>query len=130
MIALRLLSVLAGFLVLIVPAALLADTGMSGMSGTAAAAALLGMALASGIFIYIGMTGDRMRRNARARMLGAALLTVPVAGSLGLMATRHDDAVIWASGILLAFSLVLFMSFVFPVAERRQRPMRRREGLV
>jgi hypothetical protein len=127
MIALRLLSVLAGFLVLIVPAALLAETGMS---GTAATAALLGMALASGIFIYIGMTGDRMRHNARARMLGATLLTVPIAGSLGLMTTRHDDAVIWASGVLLAFSLVLFMSFVLPVGERRQRPMRRREGLV
>jgi hypothetical protein len=46
------------------------------------------------------------------------------------MATRHDDAVVWASGVLLAFSLVLFMSFVFPVGERRQRPMRRRESLV
>ena len=129
MIALRLLSTLAGFLVLIVPAALLADTGMSGLNGIAATTALLGMALASGIFIYIGMTGNRMRRNARARMLGTALLTVPIAGSLGLMATRHDDAVIWASGVLLGFSLMLFMSFVFPVTERRQRPMRRRESL-
>jgi membrane protease YdiL (CAAX protease family) len=127
MITLRLLSVLAGFLVLIVPAALLADTGIS---GGAAAAALLSMALASGIFIYIGITGDRMRRNARTRMLGAALLTVPIAGSLGLMATRHDEALIWASGILLGFSLVLLMSFIVPLGERRQRPMRRREGLV
>lgn len=130
MIALRLLSVLAGFLVLIVPAVVLADAGLAGMSATKAAAALLGTALVSASFVYIGAAGDRMRRSARARMLGALLLAVPIAGSLGLLATRHDEAALWSSGVLLAFSLVLFLCFVFPSVERRQRPMRRREGLV
>lgn len=130
MIALRLLSVLAGFLVLIVPAVVLADAGLAGMSATKAAAALLGMALVSASFVYIGAAGDRMRRSARARMLGALLLVVPIAGGLGLLATRHDAAVLWCSGALLTFSLVLFLGFVFPSVERRQRPMRRREGLV
>jgi hypothetical protein len=130
MIALRLLSVLAGFLVLIVPAVVLADAGLAGMSATKAAAALLGMALVSASFVYIGAAGDRMRRSARARMLGALLLAVPIAGSLGLLATRHDVAVLWCSGVVLTFSLVLFLGFVFPSVERRQRPMRRREGLV
>jgi hypothetical protein len=130
MIALRLLSILAGFLVLIVPAVLLADAGLGGMPGMTAIAALGGLALVSGSFIYIGMAGDRMRRNGRARMLGALLLAVPIAGSLVVMASRKDANLLWGSGALLAFSLMLFLVFVFPAVERRQRPMRRREGLV
>jgi hypothetical protein len=129
MIALRLLSLLAGAVVLILPSVLLANAS-AGMPGTTVAAALLGVALVSASFIYVALAGDRMRRSAGARMLGALLLAVPIVGSLVLMASRKDPMLLWGSGALLAFSLVLFLSFVFPAAERRQRPMRQRERLV
>jgi hypothetical protein len=124
MIALRLLSLLAGGLVLVLPAAVLSDAGVSGMT---ALAAVIGLAVMSGIFVYIGVAGARMRRSNRARTLGAALLAVPILGSLGLLASRKDAELLWCSGALLIVSLVVFMGLVFPVLERRQRPMRRRE---
>ena len=129
MIALRLLALLAGAVVLVAPAVVLADAS-AGMPGTTVAAALLGVALVSASFIYIAMAGDRMRRNPRARMLGALLLAVPIAGSLMLMASHKEPTLLWASGSLLVFSLVLFLGFVFPAVEHRQRPMRRRERMI
>ncbi|HEX8787735.1 MAG TPA: hypothetical protein VF793_16240 [Telluria sp.] len=127
MIALRMLSLLAGLLVLILPATLLADDGVPSLSVTTAIAAMAGMALVSASFVYIGMAGDRMRRNGRARALGGALLAVPIVGSLGLLASHKEANLLCASGALLSFSLVLFLSFIFPATEHRQRPMRRRE---
>lgn len=127
MIALRLLSLLAGFLVLLLPAVLLADTGVTGLPGMTVVAGLIGMGLVSASFVYIGMAGDRMRRSARARALGAVLLAVPIMGSLALLVSRKDATVLWGSATLLVFSLVLFLGFVFPALEHRQRPMRRRE---
>lgn len=127
MIALRMLSLFAGLLVLILPASLLADDGAPSISVATAVAALAGMALVSASFVYIGMAGDRVRRNGRARTLGGALLAVPIVGNLGLLASQRDVNVLCASGALLSFSLVLFLSFIFPATEHRQRPMRRRE---
>lgn len=127
MIALRMLALLAGFLVLILPTAVLADAHTAGMPGTTAIAGLGALALVSASFVYVGMAGDRMRRSARARMLGAVLLAIPMLGSLVLLATFKDVKLLCGSGALLVFSLLLFMGFVFPAAGRRQRPMRRRE---
>lgn len=127
MIALRMLSLLAGFLVLILPAAVLADSGTAGLSGMTVFAGLAGMALVSASFVYIGVAGDRMRRSVRARTQGALLLAVPITGSLGLLASNKDVSILWGSGALLIFSMLLFMGFIFPAVEHRQRPMRRRE---
>jgi hypothetical protein len=127
MIALRFLSFLAGFLVLVFPAALVADSGLSGLPATTVAAGLIGMGLVSASFFYVGVTGGRMRRYPRERAVGGMLLAVPIIGSLVLMASRKDETLLWGSGALLFLSVVLFMSFVFPAGERRQRPMRQRE---
>jgi hypothetical protein len=127
MIALRLLSLLAGFLVLIFPAAMLADASLTGLPGVTVFAGLTGLALVSASFVYVGIAGARMRRHRRERALGGTLLAVPIMGSLFLLASHNDADMLWASDIVLVFSLVLFMSFVFRAGERRQRPMRRRE---
>src|SRR5438309_2093829 len=110
MIALRLLALLAGFLVLILPAVTLADAGLSGLPGMTVAAGLLGMALVSASFVYVGVKGGRMRRHARERIIGGVLLAVPIVGSLVLMASRKDAVLLWGSGALLVMSVVLFMS--------------------
>lgn len=132
MIVLRILSLLAGALVLILPTLVLSDASDVGVSGMTAVAALLGMAGMFAIFIYIGVAGDRLRRSGRARALGAVLMAVPIMGCLGLLVSHQDEDVLWCSGVLLMFSLMIFLSFVLPVLEHRQRPMRRRErhGLV
>lgn len=127
MIALRLLSLLASFLVLFLPTVLMADPSVADLSGRTVIAGLAGMGLVSASFVYIGVAGDRMRRNPLERVLGAVLLAVPIAGSLALLVSRKESGVLWGSGILLVFSLMLFLGFVFPAGERRQRPMRRRE---
>lgn len=127
MIALRMLSFVAGALVLVLPPMLLADASPGGLPGVVAAGTLLGLALMSASFVHVGMAGNRMRRNTVERRLGGLLLAVPILGSLGVLATRKEVSLLWGSGVLLAFSLLLFLSFVYPMAERRQRPMRRRE---
>lgn len=127
MIVLRLLSLLAGFLVLILPAIVLADSGTAGLPGMKVVAGLAAMTVVSASFVYIAFAGERMRRHARERALGAVLLAVPIAGSLFLLATRKEPGILWTGGILLVFCLVLFMGFVVSPRESRQRPMRRRE---
>jgi protein-S-isoprenylcysteine O-methyltransferase Ste14 len=127
MIGMRLLSLLAGAMVLVVPPMLMPIRG-AGMPGWMVAGVLIGMALAAASFFYIGAAGKQMRRGGQARMLGGALLAVPAAASLALLATRTDVAQLCASGAVLAFTIMLFLNFVFaPTMGRRQRPMRARE---
>lgn len=127
MIGLRLLSLLAGGMVLVVPPMLMPIRG-AGMPGGMVAGALLGMALVALSFVYVGAAGKRMRRGGRARVLGGALLALPAAASLVMLATRSDVNQLCASGGLLVFTIVLLINFVFvPTMNRRQRPMRERE---
>jgi hypothetical protein len=45
-----------------------------------------------------------------------------------MLVTRNDAPLLWGSGALLSFTVMMFVSFVYPATpERRQRPMRRRE---
>jgi MFS family permease len=128
MIVMRLIALLAAGLVLIVPPLLAADASQTGMPGWIAVGGLAGLALVALSFLYIAVLGDRMRRSAHARMLGGLLLLIPAAACIAVLATRTDDALLWGSGLLLSFTVMLFVSFVYPaVPERRQRPMRRRE---
>lgn len=129
MIALRLLAMLAAALVFILPPMLLADAGTGGMSGFAVAGDFIALVLVSASFLYVGLVGERMRRrrsNAE-RRLGGLLLAVAMIVSLGLLVTRKDPLLLWSSGGLLGLSVLLFLSFVFPMIEPGQRPMRKRE---
>jgi hypothetical protein len=128
MIALRLLALLAGGLVLILPPLVLAPSEQTGMPGWVAVGSLAGLALAALSFLYIAALGDRMRRAGQLRTLGGLLLTIPAAAGATMLATRNDAPLLWGSGALLAFTVMMFVSFVYPgTPERRQRPMRRRE---
>jgi hypothetical protein len=128
LIALRVLSLAAGGLVLVVPPMLMFDAGAGNMSGKMVAGGLIGMALIALSFFYIAMAGRQMRRDVRARMLGGFLLLIPAAASLGVLATGKNPAMLGGGGALLVFTILLFLSFVLPAtASHRQRPMRQRE---
>jgi hypothetical protein len=129
MMFLRLLSLLAGGLVLMVPPIMMFDGTTRGMPAWMAIAGLLVIALSAICFFYIAATGKQMRRSpGQARTLGGMLLTAPLFASLALLATRTDPVQLCATGVLLAFTILLAMSFVFaPTMGRRQRPMRERE---
>jgi len=128
MIVLRLIALLAAGLVLIVPPLVAAETSHAGMSGWVALGGLTGLALVALSFFYIAALGNRMRRSGFVRTLGGLLLLIPAAAGVATLATRTDAPLLWGSGLLLSFTVVLFVSFVYPATpERRQRPMRQRE---
>jgi len=128
MIFLRLLALLAGGLVLILPPALLSNAGHTGMPAWIVAGGLAGLALVAFSFLYIAVLGKRMRRSSHARMLGGLLLLIPATAGITMLATRTNAELLWASGTLVSFTVLLFIGFVYPAApDRRQRPMRQRE---
>jgi hypothetical protein len=128
MITLRLLSLFVGGLVLVLPPMVLFEAGDGGMPAWIVVGGLLGVVLMACSFFYVGAVGNKMRRSGRARMLGGALLLLPAGASLLMVATRDDETVLWSSGLLLVFTIILILSFVFPrMLDARQRPMRRRE---
>jgi hypothetical protein len=86
------------------------------------------MSLVSGSFLYIALLGSRMRRSVVLRILGGLLLILPMAASLAVLLTRTQEDMLLAGGLLLAASVLMFISFVFPgIPDGRQRPMRKRE---
>jgi len=128
MIILRLLALLAGGLVFVLPPMVLAGNSHPGMPAWVAVGGLAGLALVALSYLYIAVLGDRMRRSSHLRMLGGLLLMIPAVGGITMLATRTDPPLLWASGLLVSFTMLLFLSFVYPAApDRRQRPMRRRE---
>lgn len=128
MIFLRMLALVAAALVLIVPPLMAGSAGYSVMSGWAAIAGLAGLALVALSFFYVAALGDRMRRSSNARTIGGLLLLIPAVTGVATLALRNDASTLWGSAMLLSFTVMLFISFVFPVTpDRRQRPMRQRE---
>jgi peptidoglycan/LPS O-acetylase OafA/YrhL len=128
MIFLRLLALLAGGLVLILPPVLVAEHSHTGMPAWIAVGGLAGLALVALSYLYIAALGGRMRRSGHTRVLGGLLLLIPAVGGLTMLATRTDPTLLWGSALLVSFTMLLFISFVYPASpDRRQRPMRRRE---
>jgi hypothetical protein len=128
MIFLRLLALLAGSLVLIVPPLLMAGNSRPDMPIWLAVGGLAGMAMIALSFFFIAARGDRMRRSSQTRTLGGLLLLVPAVTGIVTLLTRKDAGMLWGSGALLSFTVLLYLAFDFPAApNRRQRPMRRRE---
>jgi hypothetical protein len=128
MIVLRLLSFLIGIGIPMALPLVLSDVSTRGMPGWPVLGGLFGMSLISGSFLYIALLAPRMRRSIVLRILGGALLLLPMAASLAVLWTRTQEEMLWASGLLLAASVLMFISFIFPaIPDGRQRPMRERE---
>jgi hypothetical protein len=124
---LRILSLLAAVAVLLAPPIMLTDAGTGNWPIMVVVASLLLAVAISGIFIYIGANGERMIRKRPQRKIGGLLLLIPIVTGLVLMVTRPEFAQMVGSGMLLGFSLLLFLSFVYPAIEAPSRPMRERD---
>jgi hypothetical protein len=122
----RLLSLLAGGLVLVVPPMLMPMA--SDVPFGTVMAGILGIVMVASTFFYVGAAGRKMRRGGQARIVGATLLMVPAIAALATIATRRDEPLLWGSGALLVFTIVLFLHFVImPTLDPHQRPMRDHE---
>jgi len=128
MIVLRLLAFLAGGLVLILPPLALAQSSPAGMPGWVAVGGFAGLVLVALSFFYIGMLGDRMRRNGQLRTLGGLLLMIPAAAGATMLVTRNDPTLLWGSGALLSVTVMMFVSFVFPASPSRHQRLPRTCG--
>lgn len=128
MIFLRLLSFLIAIGIPMALPLVLSDVSTRGMPGWPVLGGLFGMCLVSGSFLYIALLAPRMRRSILLRILGGIFLLLPMALSLAVLWTRTQEEMLWCGGLLLAASVLMFISFVFPATpDRRQRPMRERE---
>ena len=126
MIFLRLLSFLIAIVIPMVPPLVLSDVSTRGMPGWPVLGGLFGMSLISGSFLYIALLAPRMRRSVALRALGGLVLMLPAAVSVVVLWTRSEAEMLWCGGLLLAASVLMFISFVFPATpDRRQRPMRK-----
>ncbi|WP_322404003.1 hypothetical protein [Massilia luteola] len=128
MIFLRLLSFLIAIVIPVVPPLVLSDVSTRGMPGWPVLGGLFGLSLISGTFLYIALLAPRMRRSIALRALGGLLLMLPAAVGGVVLWTRSEEEMLWSGGLLLAASVLMFISFVFPaIPDRRQRPMRKRD---
>jgi hypothetical protein len=127
MIFLRLLSFFIAIAIPMVPPLVLSDVSTAGMPGWPVLYTLFGICLLSGSFLYIALLAPRMRRSIPLRILGGVLLAIPAVASVAVLLTRKDVAILSCGGALLAFTILMFISFIFPATPaRRHRPRRAR----
>jgi hypothetical protein len=129
MILLRFLSAALGVIVLIGPPMMLfADSRPDFFASSTAIAFCLGLVIVAAAFFFVALAGNQMKNSAFLRTIGASLLAIPFVGS-GVMMWRGNDAIqLWSSGLVLCFTILLFVVFVVPGARpRKHRPMRKRE---
>ncbi|SFC64354.1 hypothetical protein [Massilia yuzhufengensis] len=123
MIFLRLLCLLAGVLVLVAPPAMLFP------NGAMPATVLVAMLLASASFFYVGVAGQRVRRSPRLGRLCTLLLLLPFLASAVTLWRSDDPAVLWMSGMLLGFTLIIGLVLAYPLLQGPSaRRLRAREG--
>lgn len=111
---LRLLCFAAGMLVLVAPAIVLPAGAMTPHAGKAAAT-LACLVLGACAFFVTGMAGHLLRRSGLLRALAALLLAVPLAFCAALLWRGAAPAFMWTAGVLLGFTLTLYLTFVYPV---------------
>jgi hypothetical protein len=123
MIFLRLACLLAGLLVLVAPPAMLFP------SGAMPPFLLIALLLASASFFFIGVSGHRIRRSAKLGRLCAASLLVTLLASAATLWISADPALLWMSGMLLSFTLIVALVLAYPLLQGPSpRRLRAREG--
>jgi hypothetical protein len=95
--------------------------------GTVLSACALVALVASG-FLLVGVAGNYMKRSRRIRVLGAILLSMPIAGGISILLMDESPPEMWMIGPLLCFATFLFFGFIYPAKRTRSyRPLRPRE---
>lgn len=127
MIVLRILALLACSLLLIAMPALLASPGGRFPVHMAFPALVCVVTMAAG-YVYVGLRAERMRRAGSERRRGLALLLVPAAACLALLATHHEPLLLYSCALLLGCTLLMLAGLLHPAAlEPHRRTLRRRE---
>lgn len=128
---LRLLCFAAGMLVLVAPAIVLPAGAMTPHAGKAAAT-LACLVLGACAFFVIGMAGHLLRRSGLLRALAALLLAVPLAfcaallwRGAALLWRGAAPAFMWTAGVLLGFTLTLYLTLVYPVLRAQTQALLR-----
>ena len=113
---LRLFSLFAGVLALIHPPLLLRSMAHLIPDMAEPFVMLGGMLLAAGGYFVIGLAGHRMRRSPELRSLAALLMMMPFAASATVVwHGGSSPTLLRICGFLMVFTLVLYMSFIYPL---------------
>jgi hypothetical protein len=84
------------------------------------------IALMSAGFLLVGVAGNHMKRSLRTRVLGGALLSLPIVASFALLFIDNVPESAWMIGPVTCWAAFLFITFVYPRkrshTERRMRP--------
>jgi hypothetical protein len=128
MILLRFLSLLVGGLVLILPPLFLFQGTAPQLAGNGLFAGFVALALVSAGFFLIGFKGYSMKRSLALRVAAGVLLALPSVGATWVLVGAKAADLLWPSGMLLCFTILVFITFVYPAPrESKHRPMRPRE---
>ncbi|MCC2958080.1 hypothetical protein LK542_20875 [Massilia sp. IC2-477] len=112
---LRLLSLFAGVLALVHPPLLLRRISHLLPDIAEPFVMLGGMLLAAGGYFVIGLAGHRMRRSPPLRSLAPLLMMVPFGASATVVWHGGHPMLLRVCGFLMVFTLVLYMSFIYPL---------------
>ena len=118
---LRLLSLIAGVLALIHPPLLLRSIAHRLPDMLEPFVMLGGMLLAAGGYFVIGLAGNRMRRSPPLRSLASLLMMVPFTASAAVVWHGGHPMLLRACGFLMALTLVLYMTFIYPLMHTPRR---------
>lgn len=125
---LRLLSLAAGVFGILLPAALLASTAHGIGDWIEPYIVLVGVALGSGGFFLIAMTGHRMNRDPMLRSFAALLLMVPFGASGIVIWHASNMLMVYLCTFLLMLTIVLYFSFIYPLMHVPQKKAVSRRG--
>lgn len=123
---LRLLSLAGGVFSILLPAALLASTAHGIPDWLEPYIVLVGLALGSGGFFLVAMTGHRFGRDAVLRSFAALLLMVPFGASAIVIWHASNMLMVYLCAFLLILTLLLYSSFIYPLMHvPQQKPQQR-----
>ncbi len=112
---LRFACLLAGFLVLLAPPAMLYPTGASSNELVPAAGMLIALLLASASFFLVALGGHRIRLSRAPLRLCAILLCAPFLAAIASLWNAATPAALWLSGLLLGFTLTVAAILASPL---------------
>ena len=115
MIFLRLVCLLAGVMVLVVPAVVLFPSGTPSSNLPLTATIEVLLLLASAGFFFIALMGHQIRHKPSLRGLCAWLLGAPLLAGVVSLWIGTDPTTLWMSGMLLGFTLIVLLVLVYPL---------------
>jgi hypothetical protein len=124
---LRLLSLFACCLLMIVLPVLLSGSADGGLPLLLALPVMVGVGLLAAGFVYVGLLADRMRRSSATRRIAIMLMVPPALACLAILSTSHDTVLLSGSALLLACTVLLLACVLNAHALGRRRSMRRRD---